>query len=288
MPETTKPLWLLIAGVVLTDAVWLPASRLTLVASSLWAPALAGAVAALLAWFYGTVRRDARIASLTRSTAELIAFTTGAGILSYLMVTLNRPLLDEYLVAVDRATGLDWPAMHRWLDVLPVVNIVLGIFYISMTIQIVVLLLVLNFRGQTGRSHELVWLFALMGMGCVLFSGPWPTGGAFYHFKVEPVRDYVNVFTGLRDGTFDAIDLWQLQGVVQFPSFHTALAILYAYASRGIPILFPLTIAINLMVIAATPAIGGHHFVDLWGGAAIAFGAIMLVRRYRLAARTDG
>jgi hypothetical protein len=287
MPGTTKLLWLLIAGVAITDAVWLPASRLTLVASSLWAPALASCVAALLAWFYRTVRRDARIASLTRSTAELIAFTTSAGILSYLMVTLNRPLLDEHLVAVDRATGLDWLAMHRWLDGHPVLNTVLGVFYISMTIQIVVLLLVLNFRGQTGRSHELVWLFALTGLTCVLFSGPWPTGGAFYHFEVKPTQAYVKVFTGLRDGTFDAIDLWQLQGVVQFPSFHTAVAILYAYASRGIPFLFPLMVAIDLTVIAATPAIGGHHFVDVWGGAAVAFGAIALVRRYRLAEHVD-
>ncbi len=288
MPGTTKPLWLLIGSVALADAVWLPASPLTLVASSLLAPALAGTVAALLAWFYGTVRRDARIASLTRSTAELIAFTTAAGILSYLMVTLNRPLLDVYLVAADRAMGLDWLAMHRWLAVHPVLNTVLGVFYISMTIQIVVLLLVLNFRGQTGRSHELVWLFALTGLACVSFSGPWPTGGAFYHFEIEPVRAYVKVFAGLRDGTFGMLDLWQLQGVVQFPSFHTALAILYAYASRGIPVLFPLTVAINLMVIAATPAIGGHHFVDVWGGATVAVAAIVLVRTYRLAKRSDG
>jgi len=288
MPRFMRPVWLLTAAIALVDAVWLPMSGLTLLASSLLVPLAAGTIAAMLAWFYATVRRDARIASLTRSAAELIAFTTAAGILSYLIATLNQPLLDEHLVSADRALGLDWLAMYRWLRLHRALNIAFVLAYNSVTAQIAILLLVLNFLGRTARSRELVRLFAATGMACILLSGPWPTGGAFYYFNIVPYHPYLRTFLALRDGTLGTIDLWQIQGVVQFPSFHTALAILCAYVCRGMPILFPLAVAIDLTVIAATPAIGGHHFADVWAGGALTIATILLMRRCGPAETGDG
>jgi membrane-associated phospholipid phosphatase len=90
---------------------------------------------------------------------------------------------------------------------------------------------------------------------------------------------YVQQFLALRDGHLKIIDLRQLQGVVQFPSFHLAMAVILTYAVRGIRVLFPVLLAWNALVIAATPLVGGHHFSDLWGGALVTLLVILLMRR---------
>jgi membrane-associated phospholipid phosphatase len=58
-----------------------------------------------------------------------------------------------------------------------------------------------------------------------------------------------------------------------------ALAVCCAYAARGIRILFPLLLALNLLVILATPLIGGHHFADLVGGALLTALVLFVFRK---------
>ena len=85
-------------------------------------------------------------------------------------------------------------------------------------------------------------------------------------------------FLGLHEGTLKVIGQTPVQGVIQFPSFHTAMAILYTYAARGVPVLFPLLIVFNVLMIVSTMPIGGHYFADVLGGAAIALVTIGVVR----------
>ena len=62
-------------------------------------------------------------------------------------------------------------------------------------------------------------------------------------------------------------------GIVAFPSFHTALAILFTYACRGYPLLFVAALACNFLVVLSIPLCGDHYFVDILGGGIIvAFG----------------
>ena len=58
-----------------------------------------------------------------------------------------------------------------------------------------------------------------------------------------------------------------------FPSFRTALAILFTYACRGYPLLFVAALACNFLVVLSIPLCGDHYFVDILGGGIIvAFG----------------
>ena len=69
--------------------------------------------------------------------------------------------------------------------------------------------------------------------------------------------------------------------MVQFPSFHTALALLTAYAVRDVPYLARPVLILNLIVIVATLPVGGHHLADIIGGAAITGAAILVLKLHQ-------
>ena len=79
---------------------------------------------------------------------------------------------------------------------------------------------------------------------------------------------------GLRAGTFRSIPLDNLEGLITFPSFHTAGALMFIWALRTVPYVRWPSITLNVALIVATPVDGAHYFIDLVGGAAVAFAAI--------------
>ena len=70
-----------------------------------------------------------------------------------------------------------------------------------------------------------------------------------------------------------------LAGIVTFPSFHAASAALYAWALWPSRLLRPIVVLANGAMLAATPIVGGHYFIDVIAGVAIAALAIVAARR---------
>jgi membrane-associated phospholipid phosphatase len=74
------------------------------------------------------------------------------------------------------------------------------------------------------------------------------------------------------------VELSNLDGIVTFPSFHAAAAVLLAWAASGIPFLRYPMIALNfLMLISAIP-IGGHYAIDVIAGSLVAAVSIVAAR----------
>jgi membrane-associated phospholipid phosphatase len=71
-----------------------------------------------------------------------------------------------------------------------------------------------------------------------------------------------------------ALDLGAMTGIVTFPSFHAASAAIYLWALWPVRLLRPVAIIANGLMIAATPALGGHYFVDVAAGVALAIGSV--------------
>lgn len=67
-------------------------------------------------------------------------------------------------------------------------------------------------------------------------------------------------------------------GLVTFPSFHTSLAIITAYAVRGIKFVATPVAILNGIVIISTLPEGGHYLIDLIAGAIISTIAIVAIR----------
>ncbi len=275
--RNTKIIWSFIGVLVVADIVLGSLQGLS-IAPARFLQVLAGTVVMLgLSYLYTFHRKDPRIATLTHLGAVTLAFTTAAAVLSYITVIWGRPLIDRYLVQMDHAIGFDWITAYDWLKVHRALYIIFGIAYFSLIIQMLVLLVTLNFLRMMPRSWELMWLFIITSMVCIIISAFLPASGAYGYFQIGD-DPYVHAFSALRNGSLKVLGAEEMQGVVQFPSLHIALAIVFIYCARGVKILFPVLVVLNILLALGTPAFGGHHLTDMTCGAIVALLAILAVR----------
>jgi membrane-associated phospholipid phosphatase len=74
------------------------------------------------------------------------------------------------------------------------------------------------------------------------------------------------------------VELSALDGIVTFPSFHVAAAVLLAWAGANLPLLrYPMIVLNILMLLSAIP-IGGHYLIDVIAGCLVAVGSIIAAR----------
>jgi hypothetical protein len=83
----------------------------------------------------------------------------------------------------------------------------------------------------------------------------------------------------VRAGTLRHLDLFGLAGIVTFPSFHAASAVLYAWALWPVRWIRPIAVAANGAMFASTPIDEGHYFSGLAAGVAVALVSIAVARR---------
>ena len=67
----------------------------------------------------------------------------------------------------------------------------------------------------------------------------------------------------------------KLTGIVTFPSFHAATAALYLWAFWPVRWFRPVAVVANVGMLLATPLGGGHYFIDVFAGIAVAAAAII-------------
>lgn len=270
-------LWAFLAVMTIVDVVSLHVSGLSAAPAPLLKTAAQAGGMLAVAFIYTSLRPDARIASLAHAAAAFVASVAILAIFSYTTVSWHRPLIDEALAAFDHATGLSWVLFYTWVTAHPLLYKVLYVAYASLLPQMMALLVLLNYAGQTRRCWEMIWMFIAGCAGCILVSMFWPAVGAFGHFNIEASRGYVRTFMGFYDGTMTVIGKDPIEGLVQFPSLHAALAVIYTWSARGLGRAFPVFLILNILLFISTAPIGGHHFADLWGGAVLALGAILIV-----------
>jgi hypothetical protein len=275
--------WAMILVVAAADAVLLLTSDFTLSWASELPVLVCASVLGMVCLIYGSMRKVPRIAQLAGTALMLVLYTNAAAILSYLLVDLlHGPLLDHQLADADRVLGFDWLAAYHWWKSSHWWSVSRWIYY-SLGPELVLLLLILGAAGQSARAYELYLAFAISSLAVILLGGLLPAAGAFveYHVAEAGTSRYVQQYLGLRDGTIRAIDLRAMQGIVQFPSFHAALAVLCGYVLRGFRGFLPATI-VNGLIVVVTPVIGGHHLIDVIGGlllAVVTIGCLSMIRR---------
>lgn len=274
----TRLLWSLLAAITVIDALLLQAQGMSVVPRPVLNTGAQAVFLLLLSFFYTYFRPDTRLAALTHITAAYFTSLIALSILSYATVAWQRPLIDEAIVGWDHALGLDWVVFYNWVEAHPLIHKILFIAYASLIPQLTVLLLLLNFFNLTQRWWEMLWMFIAATLGCILFAAVWPAVGAFGHFHIEEDRGYVRTFMALYDGTMKVIGSEPIEGLVQFPSLHVGLAIIFTYCARGLRYVFPAFIILNVLLFISTAPIGGHHFADLWGGLLLALASIYAVK----------
>jgi membrane-associated phospholipid phosphatase len=284
-----KAFWRVIAAVIAIDAMWLWLSGTGVTIGIALSSALFLLIGANL--FYMTVRPNRNLAALALMFAQLIVFASAQIVLIYLSVTSAFPLADSYLAAGDAAIGFDWLLIFNWVQEHPWVDLVLTLSYASIGPQACILPVILSIIDRLDRMREFLWLFAVTLLIVTPIAWLLPAESAWVHFGVT---DRINAyhladFTALRAGQMKEIIMAKVDGLVTFPSFHAALGLILIYVSRGIRILFPILLVLNVLMIASTPVEGGHYLVDILAGLAIVPVAakILRSRQARLRLRTQ-
>ncbi len=245
-----------------------------------------------LAYIY--LRPDERLATMGIETAFLISYSAAGCIFSYLVTTLDRPLIDDVVVAWDRALGFDWYAYVGFVNARPWLGVLSSALYETTLAQIALSVVLLCLIGRTERTREMTAIVMVSSFLCVAVSGIFPSEGAlaYYHpsaaftMQNHPVVDlaYKQQFFDIRHGLMTHLSLKGLHGLVAFPSYHVGLSVILMIAFRGVKGWFwPIT-ALNTLVILSTPIDGGHHLSDGLGGIALALisAAVVIWLRKRL------
>ena len=93
----------------------------------------------------------------------------------------------------------------------------------------------------------------------------------------------------LRDGSLRHLELFKITGIVSFPSFHAASAVLYIWALWPVRYVGGAAVVLNLLMMASTPVIGAHYMIDVFGGVALAVVGIWLAKYFlNIALAFDG
>lgn len=245
--------------------------------------ALLIAIAILLAnlAFYRGRSGGERAAAMAMGFATFFAIASGETALIYLAATADRPLIDGALAAGDAALGFDWLGWYRVVQAHDPLRWILDVAYSTMGPQIVLCLVVLPITGRFARNREWITSFAIALTLTVILFGLFPAQGAWVEHGVRDAAGlpYLQTLRALRDGRFTEMRLDQLDGLITFPSFHIAAAVLLMYASRGTPWM-PLAVAMNvtMAVAAISQGMGGHYLMDGIGGIAVALTGIAIAR----------
>ncbi|GJD96283.1 phosphatase PAP2 family protein [Methylobacterium iners] len=292
--------WVAISAIVVIDAVWVAMLRISVEPKGFGLCAAAVGLLLLAAVALGRLKSLPKLRAMALSSACLVALTVPIAVLHYLAASLSLPLVDPTLAQVEAALGFDWQGYLGFLAAHPTLSWWLALAYHSSGPQVALVVIVLSATGRLGRLWRFVRLFAATLIITIAASVLLPAEGpyAYYEPAVRPAGKletvgalwHLEALQRLRSGTLEALSVTDLRALVTFPSFHMCLAILTAWALYPLPFIGPATFLLNVVVAVATIGAGGHYLPDLIAGAALAFGSLMVSRRwfggpYRAASR---
>lgn len=282
------PAWsLVLLGLIsAVDVAWLLATPISLTAADLVLPLSTAAVTALMLRRVGLAPR---LHMLLSGLAFMLVAGPALKVYNHLVMTTALPLADARLAAWDSALGFDWLGYLLWLDRQPLLLQAMDITYGGLTVYSSVAFLLVLLLVGVARAREFVLLFLLTAAAASTIGLFFPAEAAMVYYAPDPklfwmVRPdfgayHIEALEQLRKGAAPVLDLRHMPGLTTFPSFHTAMGLVVIWCARGSRPLFAPMLALNGLMIASTPVLGGHYFVDILAGFALAAAAVLLLRQ---------
>lgn len=228
-----------------------------------------------------------RLAFALIAIAQLELLFLFATPLTYVAASANLPLQDASLALIDQAMGFDWPRYYWFIHDHPALVPYVLLGYAMITWPTIGVPLVLGLAGHFRRLQRFVLAVALTVIATGTISALLPAIGTYHQFGIAPDTDVLKASGYLvqlrelpfvRDGSLRVLDVGNLGGIITFPSFHAAAAILALWAFWGVWWMRPLALMANIAMLLATPIVGGHYFVDVFVGIGLATLAIAVAR----------
>jgi hypothetical protein len=272
-------IWLIIALIGLADCIALPMQGLSLDWASEWRNLLLLAVFFVLSLLLRWWQRP-QAARFTGALIQALVFAHVGTIFTYALTAASPfPIADPLFERADVALGFDWMAWFQWINHHPTVRVILGLAYDSMMPQFLILIGIFAYI-DTRRVDEL--LIASMLALIIIFPIMYllPSVGAYAPHGIIGGNWEADI---LEMRSHAVLVIHPGEGIVTFPSYHTVLGILFTNMVRGRRLLFYPLLILNALLLASVMSAGGHYFVDLVSGVAVALVALggtqyMLVR----------
>jgi hypothetical protein len=283
-PTRVRDIYLLALGLMLAFAAlrigYIGFSRTPISCNMI--PALVALGFLAIGTFY-TFRRDhPLIATLFNAMGLVQVAFLGAMASAALVFYTGRsfPLADASLAAVDASLGFDWLAVMHWFDRHPLFDAAAQMAYQSILAQPFLVILLLALTRQAERVYAFIVMMVLalvVTSGIALFL---PALGPYEFFGVS-AADHPHIAL-ITEAKMTAPILWLRAadfsipmpevtvGLISFPSYHSATALIYAWAAWRTPYLRWGVICVNSLMLIATPVHGSHYLVDVLAGLAVA------------------
>jgi len=251
-------------------------------------------VAALYAgfgWFH-VVRKvtpDPKMTFMLTAIGQLVFIVAFMGPLTYVAGALNMPLQDKLFLGIDRTLGLDPKTILDFVNARPELARWLEAGYGLIRAPLLAIPIILGMTARLQRLQVFVLAFAVALILTLVTSALVPAIGTYYGLGID-ASAMTNLDSGiyakqlrdipaLRDGSLRDLELFKLAGIVAFPSFHAASAVLFAWALWPVRGFGPFALALNAVMLLATPVVGAHYVIDVVGGIAVAWASIVVAAR---------
>ncbi|MGL9622798.1 phosphatase PAP2 family protein [Bradyrhizobium sp. U531] len=220
-----------------------------------------------------------RSAFVLLAIAQLTVLGLFGAPLTYIAASANLPLQDASLAHLDQLLWLDWPAYYEFFVTRPVMLQYAVLFYAMILSPTLTVPIVLGFSKNYVRLQRFVLACTLTVCVTAVVSALVPAIGTYQQYGLPADSESFKAMGYLiqlerlplaRDGSLRILELSQISGIVTFPSFHAAAAILALWGFWAVWWLRPLALILNGGMLIATPLIGGHYFVDVFAGVALA------------------
>ncbi len=206
------------------------------------------------------------------TVAQLIAFMHIGVVFTYLLMAASPfPMADPLLERADVSLGFHWLSWFTWIDQHPMVRLILPLAYYSMGLQALVLITFYAYvNGERVDEAIIAGMMAIV----VIFPLQYvlPSIGAFAPHGMTSVVNFEEDILSMRSHAVLTVDA--TKGIVTFPSYHTALAVVLTNMARGHKRMFYPLLALNFVLMISVMSVGGHYLVDLISGFAVAFVAL--------------
>ena len=197
----------------------------------------------------------------------------------------DMPFADDWLSAADKILGLDWLSYYRLLDRSPLLWTTMDAAYKSIVYQVPALIAILCITNQIGRLYvffaaQILCLMSVIAIAILTpANGPYLYYGAaeagFVHAVAESPIEVFKAIDWLRHGPYTSPA--DLPPLITFPSFHACCGILYLWALWRTQYIRWVSLLLNFLLIAATPIVGSHYFVDVIAGIFLAIACLRAV-----------
>lgn len=254
------------------------------------------AVATLIAMVIGIgfgLRRfgAARLATAVQAMALILASSVAVACLTLLVASRPVTLVDPWLAAADRVLVpfMSWRGMVLALAQHPPIVRAMCAIYSTLLWQPFALVAALALTRREATAWRFVHAWMLTLVICVAIFAIAPAVTPYVYYGVAPTQiPALTVNAGwrpaeiigqVRDGSLHTLASGTMSGLITFPSFHAAGAILLGWGFRRVPWIGWGFVALDVLMLATIPFVGSHYFVDVLGGIGVAVLAIAATRR---------